>query len=82
MYDVNVRTIYGCRQVGAGHEHLRKVHCFFNMSEPMFSNNYHNISFKLKESVKRVEEKSMSTAASKLRGLADTANVGVSVDVT
>ena len=24
LYDVNVQTIYGCRQVGAGHKHLKK----------------------------------------------------------
>ena len=23
LYDVKVRAIYGCRQVGAGHEHLK-----------------------------------------------------------
>ena len=36
-----------------------------NMLEPMLSNNYQNISFKLKESAKRVAEKRISTAASK-----------------
>ena len=25
LYDVNVRAIYGCRQVGAGHEHIKKT---------------------------------------------------------
>ena len=25
LYDVNIRTIYRCRQVGAGHEHLKKT---------------------------------------------------------
>ena len=52
------------------------------MPEPMLSNNYQNISLKLKESAKRVAEKSMSMAASKLRGAADSADVGVSVDET
>ena len=77
---MSVRAIYGCRQVGAGHEHLKKLCCYLNMPEPMLSNNYHNISLKLKESAKRVAEKSMSMAASKLRGAADSADVGVSVD--
>ena len=25
LYQVNVRAIYGCRQGGAGHEHLKKL---------------------------------------------------------
>ena len=46
----------------------------------MLSNNHQNISLKLKESAKRVTEESTSMAASKLRGIADSANVGVSLD--
>ena len=46
----------------------------------MLSKNYQNISLKLKVSARHVAEKSMSTAASKLHGAADTADVGVSVD--
>ena len=78
-YDVNVRAIYGCRQVGVGHGNFKKLCCYLNMAEPMLSNNYNNISLKLKESAKRFAEKSRSTAASKLRGAADTTDVGVSV---
>ena len=43
LYDVNVRAIYGCRQVGVGHEHLKKLCCYLNMPEPMSSKNYQNI---------------------------------------
>ena len=50
------------------------------MPEPILSNNYQNISLKLEESVKHATEKNMSMAASKLRGDADSADVGVSVD--
>ena len=46
----------------------------------MVSNNYQNIWFKLKESTKRVTEKSMSMIASKLREAADSADMGVSAD--
>ena len=82
LYDVSVRAIYGCRQVGAGHEHLKKLCCYLNMPEPMLSNNYQIISLKLKEFAKGVTEKSMSMAAAKLRGAADSTDVGVSVDRT
>ena len=82
LFGVNVRAICGCRQVGVGHEHLKKLCCYLNMPEPMLSNNYQNISCKLNESTTRVAEKSMSMAASKLRGAADSADVGVSVDGT
>ena len=43
---MNVRAIYGCRQVGAGHEHLKKLCCYLNMPEPVLSNNYHFRSLK------------------------------------
>ena len=79
---MNVRAIYGCRQVGAGHEHSKKLCCYLNMTESMLSNNCENISLKLKESAKHVTEKSMLMASSKLRGAADSLNVGVSVDET
>ena len=79
---MNVRAIYGCRQVGAGHECSKKLCCYLNMHEPKLSNNYQKISLKLKESAKRVAEKNMSMAASKLRGAADSADVGISVDGT
>ena len=50
-----VRAIYGCRQVGAGREHLKKLCCYLNMPEPMLSSNYQNILLKLKESASRDE---------------------------
>ena len=52
------------------------------MPEPMLSNNFQNNSLELKESVKCIAEKSMSTAASKLRGAADIASMDISVDGT
>ena len=48
----------------------------------MLSNNYQNISLKLKKFAKRLAEESMSMATSKLRGTADSADVSVSVDRT
>ena len=38
---MNVRAIYGCRQVDAGHEDLRKRYCYLHVEYPdfMFSNN-------------------------------------------
>ena len=51
------------------------------MPEPMLSNNYRNISLKLKEPAKQAET-SMSMTAFKLRGATDSANEGVSVDRT
>ena len=79
---MNVRAIYGCRQVGSGHEHSRKLCCYLNMPESMLSNNYQNILLKLKQSTKRVADETMLMALSKLRGAADSVNVGVSVDET
>ena len=52
------------------------------MPEHVLSNNDQNILLNLKESAKRVAEKAMSMAASKLRGTVDRAYVGVSVDGT
>ena len=48
----------------------------------MLSNNSQNLGLKLKEFAKRVAGKSMLTATSKLRGAANTADVGVSFDGT
>ena len=63
---MKVRANYGCRQVGAGHDHLKKICCYLNMPEPTLSNNYQNILLNLKESAKCV----------------DSANVGLSVNGT
>ena len=82
IYDVNVRAVNGGRQVGTGHEHLNKLCFYLNLPELMLSNNYKNNSLKLKETVKRVTEKSMSIAPSKLCGAADSADLAVSVDRT
>ena len=71
---MNVRAIYGCIQAGAGHEHLKKLCCYLNMTEPMLSNNYQNISHNLREYAKCTKEKSMSMVASKLRGADVTAD--------
>ena len=61
---------------------LKKFCCYLNLPEPMLSNNYQNILLKLKNSAKRVTQKSIPTVSSKLRGAADTTNVDVSVDGT
>ena len=37
-----LRASYGCRQVGAGHEHLKKLCCYLNIPDAMLSNNYQN----------------------------------------
>ena len=31
---MSIRAIYGCREVGAGREHLKKLCCYLNMPEP------------------------------------------------
>ena len=81
-FDVNVRTGYASRQIGAGYEQIKKFCSYLNMPSPMLSNNYTKISDKLRVSAKKVAEKSMAAAASELRGEAPTADVGVSVDGT
>ena len=68
---------YAWRQVGAGHENLRKVCFCLNIPEPMLSNNYHNIWLKVKEFTK-----SISIVTSQLRGAVDSVDVGVSLDGT
>ena len=50
MYEVNVRSVYGCRQIGSGYNNLKTLCCFLNMPEPMTSDNYDNISNILKNS--------------------------------
>ena len=82
MYEVNVRSVYGCRQIGSGYKHLKTLCCSLNMPEPMTSHNYDNISNILKGSAKVVAENSMSVAATELRGSNETADVGLSVDGT
>ena len=74
LYDVNVRAIYGCRQVGTGHEHLKKLCYYLNMLEPMLSKYYQHILLKLEGSAK------LSQIKGRMYGAADTVDVGVSVD--
>ena len=50
------------------------------MPQSILSNNYQNISLKLKESAKHFAEKSIPTVASKLRGAVNAADLGVSID--
>ena len=76
LYDLNVRAICGCRQVGVGHEHLKKLCCFLNMPEPTLSKNYQHILLKLGGSAK------LSQIKRCMYGAADTVDVGVSVDET
>ena len=58
----------------------RKVSKYYE-TDSMLSKNYQNIWLKLKESAKRVTERSMSIAASKLSGAADCADECVCVCV-
>ena len=81
-FDINIRSVYACRQIGAGHEHLKKMCAYLNMPSPMLYTNYTKISNKLKVAAKEVAETSMAAAASDLRGDGETADVGVSVDGT
>ena len=46
------------------------------MPQSILSNNYQNISLKLKESAKHFAEKSMPTVASKLRGVVIATDLG------
>ena len=80
--EVNLRIVYGCWSVGAGYESLRKLCCHLNMPPPMTQDNYDSTSKSIKEAAKVVAEQSMVDAAAELRGDADTADVGVSVDGT
>ena len=81
-FDVNIRTVYACRQIGAGYGQLKKMCTYLNMPSPMLSKNFVKITNKLRISAKEVAERSMEAVATKLRGKASTADVGVSVDGT
>ena len=80
--EVNLRTVYGMRAIGAGHSMLEKLCCHLDMPHPMTSCNYDNISNNIKNAVKDVAEKSMADAAKELRSGKETADIGVSVDGT
>ena len=82
LRDINVRAVYGCRQVGLGYQHLKKLCCFMNMPSPMLLNSFDKITKRLTTSAKQVAERSMSDAALKLRGNAATADVGISIGGT
>ena len=56
--DINIRTVYACRQVGVGHKHLEKLCNYLNMPPPMTKNNYTKITQRLKLSAKHVAEDS------------------------
>ncbi|XP_066932065.1 uncharacterized protein [Clytia hemisphaerica] len=82
FFDVNARSIYASRQIGGGHEHLKKFCTYMNMPPPALEGSYSKMTKKLKEAAKTVAEKSMSDAAAELRGEAESADVGVSIDGT
>ena len=84
-YEINVRAVYACRQIGSGHEHLKKLCCYLDMPELLTSDNYDSISKTIQASAKVVAEKSMSDAAEELKNLngdGKNTDVGVSVDGT
>ena len=78
--EVNLRIVYGCRTVGAGYQALRKLCGHLNMPPPMTQDSYDNLSNGIKEAAKSVAEKSMASAAAELRGVADYADVPISLD--
>ena len=63
MYEINIPSVYGFRQIGSGYHHLKKLCCILDMLEPMRADNYRNISNSLQESAKLVAENSMASAA-------------------
>ena len=74
--------VYGCRAIGCGYESLKKLCCHLNMPAPMTNDNYDKTSNVIKEAAKVVAEESMSDAVAELRGNADSADIGVSVEGT
>ena len=80
--EVNIRVIYGFRNIGIGFSLLSKVCGFLNMPQPMAKDSYDHISNRIKMASKAVAEKSMLNAAVELRNGEKTADVGVSVDGT
>lgn len=82
FFDVNARSIYASRQIGAGHEHLKKFCTYMNMPSPVLKGSFSKMTNKLKEAAKSIAEKSMNDAAAKLRGEVETADIGVSIDGT
>ena len=63
MYEINIRSVNGFRQMGSGYDHLKKLCCILDMPESMRADTYSNISNSLQESAKLVAEISMASAA-------------------
>ena len=80
--EVNLRAVYGMREIGMGHTPLKKLCSFMNMPEPMSNDNFDNITKTLKDVTKVVTEKSMTDASKELRGDEETMEASVSVDGT
>ena len=80
--EINVRAVYGFRNIGVSHTLLTKLCGFLNMSLPVTKNAYDGLSYSIKVTSKQVAKKRMSDAAARLRETEQTADVGVSVDGT
>ena len=66
--EVNLHAVYGMQAIVVGYTPLTKLCCYFNMPEPMSSDNYDNISKTVKDVTKVVAEKSMADAAKEVKG--------------
>ena len=80
--EINVRAVYGFRSIGVGHTPLTKFCGFLNMLPPMTKHAYDGLSYSIKVASNQVVEKSVSDAATRLRGTKKIADGGVSVDGT
>ena len=75
--EINLRSVYGMRSIGAGHASLGKLCCHLNMPKPMNSKNYDKLSNTLRDAVKIVAERSMVDVVEELRGENETADACV-----
>ena len=80
--EINVRAVYGFRSIGVGHAPLTKFCGFLNMLPPMTKHAYDGLSYSIKVASNQVVEKSVSDAATRLRGTKKISDGGVSVDGT
>ena len=80
LYNVNIRAIYGSIQVDCWSWRFKETLLLFKYT--MLSNNYQNISLKIKESAKCVVREKCVNSHVQITGSGRTVNVGVSVDGT
>jgi len=80
--ELNARTVYGMRSIGAGYSQLEKKLCtYLNMPLPMNNSAYKKLSDNVKDAVKDVAEKSMADVSKEFRGDNDEKDV-ISIDGT